>query len=551
MANHINLVGGKLIISFKYDPALVNSVRSVTGRTYNAKKQHWEIPAENALEAVQVLEKAGFTATLDVKRLVDEQARELALSSEIKSMPAEYAGDLPLFDFQKVGARFLKALPHSLLADVPGLGKTLQTIAATEGGHNRLVFCPKSLQYSWEEEIKKWCPGDSVFVVDGPKPARDAAWNSYVGWTIANYELLLHDFNQIKKHESDHGEWGAIIADEATRISNPSAKTTKALKLLKAKKRIGLTGTPISNSPEDIFSIIDWIAPRYLGSYYQFLDRYCIREPRFNRIVGYQHLNELGDRVSRFMLRRTKEEVLKDFPPKTIENVVFQISNEEAKLYDAVRLQIISEIKELQINKATLGIIPVKMLRLKQCTDHPILLGGNEIESSKMQVLQEILQPILASNDKAIIFTQFAEMAKILYNKFDGFSREAQIIYGDVESEERQKRVNEFNTNPECRIMVMTEAGAYGLNLQAASYVIHYDMPWSVAKLMQREDRAHRIGQTKPVTVYNLIARHTIDEYVAKVLHKKQKISVNILQDEDRLESAGFEEEDIKAILRL
>lgn len=547
--NHINLVGDKLVVSFKYDQALVNAVKSVTGRTYNAKKQHWEIPAENALEAVQILEKCGFTATLDAKRLADRQAQETALSQEIRSTPAEYSGELPLFDFQKVGARFLKSLPHSLLADVPGLGKTIQTIAATEGSHNRLVLCPKSLQYSWEEEIRKWCPGDSVFVVDGEKPARAAAWNSYVGWTIANYELLLHDFDLVKKHESDHGEWEAIIADEATRISNPAAKTTKALKMLKAKKRIALTGTPISNSPEDIFSIIDWIAPRYLGSYYQFLERYCVREPRFNRIVGYQNLNELADKVSRFMLRRTKQEVLKDFPPKMVENVVFELSPSEMKLYDAVRLQIISEIKHLIVNKSTLGLIPVKMLRLKQVTDHRSLITGNAESSSKLETLKELLIPITASGEKAIVFTQFAQMAKMLFSELNIY--EPRMIIGEVEAPDRQKAVDDFTNDPKSKVIIMSEAGAYGLNLQAASYVVHYDSPWSVAKLTQREDRAHRIGQSKPVTVYNLIAKHTIDEYVVKVLHKKQKISVNILQDEDRLEALGMEEEDIKTILRL
>lgn len=547
--NHINFRDNKLVVTFKYDPALVAAVKSITGRIFVKKHSHWEIPAENALEAITVLQKHGFTPTLEAKRLADAQRAEIAISEEIKAIPAEYTGELPLYDFQKTGAKFLKTLPHVLLADVPGLGKTIQTIAATEGCHNRLVFCPKSLQYSWEEEIKKWCPGESVLVVSGNKLDRSSCWRSYAGWTIANYELLLHDYDLIKNHESDHGPWEIIVADEATRISNPAAKTTKLLKTLKGKKRVALTGTPISNSPEDIFSIIDWICPGYLGTYYQFLDQYTVKEPRFNRIVGYKNLSALSEKISRFMLRRTKEEVLKDFPAKTVENISFELTPEEMRLYDAVRLQIISEIKDLMVNKATLGLIPVKMLRLKQVTDHRALITGKTESSSKLEALKEILAPIAASGDKAIVFTQFAEMAKILLSELNIY--QPRIIMGEISAENRQKAVEEFTNDPECKVIVMTEAGAYGLNLQAASYVVHYDAPWSVAKLTQREDRAHRIGQTKPVTIYNLIAKNTIDEYVMKILHRKQKISVDVLQDVERLEAAGIGEEDIKAILRL
>lgn len=152
-------------------------------------------------------------------------------------------------------------------------------------------------------------------------------------------------------------------------------------------------------------------------------------------------------------------------------------------------------------------------------------------------------------DNKVLIFTQFSTMAYILERELKEYM--PLIIAGDVSTKERQERVELFNNDPKYKIMILTEAGGVGLNLQAASYVVHYDAPWSIAKLMQREDRAHRIGQKKPVTVYNLIARNTIDEYVVKVLYKKQKISVDILKDDERLEDLGMSEEDIKSILRL
>lgn len=546
----INLKDGQLIITFKYEADLVSAVRSVTGRRYNADMKRWEVPAENVVECLEILEPLGFTAHLDVVELADRQRARMEKIQTLKTDPGLYTGNLPLYPFQKIGVNFLKTMPAALLADVPGLGKTIQTIAALENAVRVLVLCPASLKYSWEAEIKKWDPGRRVVVVDGKKPDRDVMWsrmrNSYrPAFYVANYELLLHDFKEMVV------EWDAIVCDEATRISNPDAKTTKLLKMLVAKKKIALTGTPVSNSPVDLFSIIDWLSPRVLGSFYQFRSRYCIVTPRYyNQVVGYRNLAELSQRISPFILRRTKEEVLKDFPPKTVEDVIFHLSPKERKLYEGIRLQIQEEVEKLTVSGRTLGIVPVKMLRLKQATNHSSLIS-EEKDSSKLEALKDTLDPIIKNGDKAIVFTQFAEMAKILFAELAALGYGPQMIYGEIHALDRQRAVEQFNSDPLCKVIVMTEAGAYGLNLQAASYVVHYDAPWSIAKLMQREDRAHRIGQTKPVTVYNLIAKETIDEYVIKVLHKKQKISVDLLRDADRLEEMGLADDDIKAILRI
>lgn len=539
----INLRGDSLFLTFKYDPKLVEAVRSVPGRIFDVKNKRWIIPADNIAECLEILVPLGFQPTLEVKRLAEAKRVSWAKYEEIRANPGKYSGTLPLFEFQKTGAAFLEAMPGALLADAPGLGKTLQVIASSENREKILVFCPASLKYSWEAEIKKWAPDQSVVVVDGFPLARKKQWLGPEKWVIANYELILRDF-----HDINSVNWCSIVCDEATRISNPAAKTTKLIKVLKCKRKIAMTGTPISNTPLDIYSLIDWIAPHYFGSFHQFKEKYCEIEPRFNRVVGYKNLEELARRVNRFLLRRTKEEVLHDFPPKVVNDIIFELSEPEKEFYKAIKIQILEELRGTDFSKITLGIIPVKMLRLKQAVNHPKLLGKENLESTKLETLMEILKPIVASGEKTLIFTQFAEMAKILTYRL---GRDTQLIYGDVPSEERQRIVEKFNTDPEAKFLVMTEAGAYGLNLQGASYVIHYDLPWSVAKLQQREDRAHRIGQTKPVTIYNLIAKNSIDEYVAKVLHKKQKTSVQILGDEDRLEAAGFNEEDIQNILRL
>ena len=546
---NVNLEKDKLIIKLKFDLASVGAIRSIDGRKWNPIRKRWEVPAENIEDVFKKLQPLGFvfdSGSFNLRRKLNEKYEKL---QSIKDNPGEYKGHLPLFDFQKKGAAFLQNSDGALLADVPGLGKTIQVIAANEGEDRVLVFCPATLKYNWKTEILKWQPNAKVVVIDGNKKERALKWSIAQGprisWVIANYELLIHDFDLIKDFN-----WPVIVCDEATRISNPQAKSVKALKELTAEKKIALTGTPVSNSPGDIFSIIDWIAPRYLGSYYQFRAKYCVLDEVWGRVVGFKNLHDLSEKIDRFILRRTKEEVFKDFPRKVTEDVPFELSEDERKLYDSIKEEILYEIRALSaLDTRTLSLVPVKMLRLKQCTDHPRLIDGKTNEASKLSTLKDLLRPILASNEKAIIFTQFAEMLQILQQELADYR--PVVIYGAVDNMARMERVKEFNDDPNGRVLLMTEAGAYGLNIQSASYVIHYDSPWSVAKLDQREGRAHRIGQNKSVTVYNLIAKNTIDEYVMKILHHKQKMSAKLLDDAERMEKAGLSVEDINNILRL
>lgn len=538
-----------LILAFDWSEKTLEVIRTVPGRQYDAQNKVWLIPVENTVEACAILQPEGFKLVEEVQHLLDAKRASYAVLEAIKNSEPEdlaYFKDFPLFSFQKKGAHFLYASPASLLADVPGLGKTIQTIAALKNIEPILVLCPASLKYSWQEEIKKWEKSMSAQVITGKPEERGARWigaNQYK-WTIANYELLLRDYEYILKIP-----WQAIVCDEATRISNPYAKSVKALKTIPCKKRIALTGTPISNTPIDIYSIIDWLSPKFFGSFNQFKSKYCLTEPRFNSIIGYRNLGQLGDLIQKFILRRSKEEVFDDFPKKTIQDIIFELSDKEREFYQEIKEALIKELFGIKFSPQTIKLAPVKMLRLKQCTGHPQLLKEADIESSKLEILKEMLKPIVSSGDKALIFTQFAQMAKILFVELSLYN--PQLIIGEVSAEDRQKAVKEFTDNPEAKVMIMTEAGAYGLNLQAASYVFHFDFPWSVAKLTQREDRCHRIGQKKAVTVYNLIAKKSIDEYCVKVLYKKQKLSINLLKDEERLEEAGLSEEDIKTILRI
>ncbi len=544
----------QLILTFKYDPFIIGKVKELPSRWYDKDTKTWRMQSTHVKAALTHLVPLGFWAHNEVKeceRVLDEKA--MWKRTLMERAGEWYKGSLPLYEFQKAGALFLEYNSASLLGDEPGLGKTIQTIAALQTKCKRvLVVCPASLKYNWQEEIEKWSDL-TTRVIDGTAQKRKSLWSlqEAIPYTIANYELIWRDWEQVKSIP-----WDAIVCDEAQKIANPDTKITKAVKglskLFPKAKRIALTGTPVSNTPIDIWSIVDWLVPRYLGHYGHFRNEYCITDDESGRVVGYRHLERLNTLLDPIMLRRRKEEVLDDFPKKTLQNIRFALSGEEEKIYSGILKSVTEEVLPYleNIDTRSLNLIPVKMLRLKQVTGHPALLGEKfEGDSSKLALLKEMLGPIVASGQKAIIFTQFAQMAQILFWELKNL--QPLRIAGDVSAEDRQSRVNSFQDDPSKKVIIMTEAGAAGLNLQAASYVFHYDSPWSIAKLEQREGRAHRIGQEKPVTVYNLIAKNTIDEYVLKVLSRKNKISLDILGDEERLIDAGLSEDDIKSILRM
>lgn len=543
--NKIWQYGDMLCVTFQYSPRLVNAIREVDGRMFNKPKKRWEVPVTSVVQCVDTLNPLGFHIPPEVWDSYYLAKENQAKIRTIKTDPAPYGGPLPLYDFQKTGAAFIRLLPGSLLADAPGLGKTIQTAAAFEQVAGPiLVLVPASLKFNWQEELKKWVPKEKSIVIHGDKQRRRELWyhasKGRAKWVIANYELLLRDFDDMNQR------WLGIVCDEADRIANPFAKTTKLLKQLShysphSCKRVALTGTPVSNSPEDLWSIADWISPRMLGTYKQFRERYLVTDPRYpSRIISYRNLEGLREKIEPIMLRRQKEEVLNDFPAKTVEHIRFDLSRDEAKAYVGLRNNIREELEKMkELDRRTLNIIPVKMLRLKQLTDHVKLIdteAGDSIDSTKLSILKEMLTPIVKSGEKAIVFTQFSTMAKILYAELGAAGYSPGLIYGDINAMDRQVIVNQFRDNEDMKVIIMTEAGSYGLNLQAASYVFHYDASWSIGKLEQREGRAHRVGQTKPVTVYHLIARNTIDEYVLRVLKGKRDISDKILGDGEELE---------------
>lgn len=529
--------GDKIIISFKYDPYLVTVVGRFGGRKFDNKNKVWVVPLSQLDAVIRVLTPLEFEIDpmlLDDQLLIRKKhfRLERMRNGEFKDGEKQQLTDLnlPMFTFQQSGSGFMCVADNALNGDQPGLGKTIQAIAAAKLKKCKkiLVFTFATLKDTWADEITKWAPEMSSVIIKGEKDTRIKKWSEDKNFYIANYEQLLKDLPEIQKQE-----WDAIIADEATRISNPKAKTTIAIKKINAKYRWPLSGTPLSNSVQDVWSIIDFCAPGALGSYYQFLEKYCEKDV-WGAVKGYKNLDLLKEEIKPHMIRRLKKDVLDQLPEKLYEDIHIDLSQEERHMYNAVKEELLETLKEIGMTERKgLQNMMTKMLRLKQATGSLELISGTQ-KSSKLEALKELLESICVGDNKVVVFTFFKEMALILMRELAQYK--PLLIAGGVDQDERTRNRDAFNENTENRIMIMTEAGAFGLNLQKKAHsIVHYDLPWSITKTEQREDRVHRIGQTGNVTIYKLLVKDSIDEYNLKVIQKKQQVATQVLGDKDTL----------------
>jgi SNF2 family DNA or RNA helicase len=541
----------KIRIEFPYNPIIIEKIKRIDGRKFDPKTKTWDVPIFQIQKVLDTFSKHDIEISPELLEESKNYLKKERTLSRIKKGDFKESEEkifkkikLPLFDFQKIGAGFLSAAKSGLLGDEPGLGKSIQSLAYQRINDCKkiLIICPSILKLNWFDELAKWDKGEKI-VIAGTRTRREKLWKTKSKFYILNYELILKDFDLLDKIK-----WDLIIADEATRISNPKAKQSKLIKKINAKYRLALTGTPFNNSIQDVWNIIDFCRPDFLGTYWEFQDKYCLLD-YFRTVTGYKNLDELKESIKTVMIRRLKNDVLKELPEKMYENIFVEFSKEEKQVYEAVKKELRNELKTLEINLATdrfLSNALVKMIRLMQVTDSLKLVSDRE-ESTKIEVLKELLNDILDVNSKAIVYTRFSKMADILVEKLSEYN--PLLISGRIDNDTRSKNVKKFTNEEKNKILIMTDAGSFGLNLQRAKYIIHVDLPWSISKIEQREGRAHRIGQSEKVTVYKIIIANSIDEYILKTLYRKQKQSSELLSDKKRISRVKISKKDLKNIL--
>jgi len=519
---NLKLYQNEIKVKFSYDPRIIQFVKNIEGRRYDSAEKVWYIPKYISSEGMDKFRRLGFEIDPEVEEevaLVQKTHTELA---DLKGkLNTQFTSSLPLYGFQKVGAAFLTKIGSGVLADQIGTGKTIMTLATIEnrGTKNNLILCPAILKEQWREEIKKFLPDKEVIVIEGKREERKKLWEKEGSdYYIANYELLLRD------QEIFSRDWNYAVADECTRLQNPYAKQVKAIGKIKSKYRLALTGTLISNSLADAWSIINWTHPGLLGSFFSFCQNYTVKN-HWGSIIGYKNEEYMKKRMSKFMIRRTKDEVGLQLPAKIESEIPFTLGVKENDLYQKIRSEALFDIEKSEISKIEnpelLQMAIVKLTRLRQLCDSMELLG-DEKDSTKLEVLKELL--INISEGKVILFSQFSKMCKILERELQKYN--PLMIIGETSTKERQKIVEQFNNDDEHKILILSNAGEYGLNLQSkANIIIHYDQCWSLARMEQRAGRAYRIGQTKNVLEYHLIAKGSADRYMRQVVKKKYNLS--------------------------
>ncbi len=453
-----------------------------------------------------------------------------------QALPQELGGELR--PYQKAGYDWLHFLHEygfgGCLADDMGTGKTFTALAFLQSLKERgetqrasLLVLPRSLVFNWEREATRWTPG--LRLLNQAHAARAKDLSSFDGYdlVLTTYGLLLRDIESLREYPFHYA-----VLDEAQAIKNPQSQTGRAARLLQAEHRLTLTGTPVENSTLELWSQFAFLNPGLLGSLDYFGAEFASAIEKRGDEAATTLLRAL---VHPFILRRTKDQVAPDLPPRTERIVYTEMEPAQRKLYDQkrdfYRAQVMGMIEKEGINDARMKILE-GLLRLRQISCHPRLAEPHtRAGSGKFEALLDTLETLRAEGHKALIFSQFVQMLKIVREALD--ARGIRYAYLDGSVKDRQERVDTFQNDPDIPFFLISlKAGGVGLNLTAADYVIHIDPWWNPAVEMQATDRAHRIGQQKPVFVYKLIAQDTVEEKILTLQDRKRALVSQLIATE-------------------
>ncbi len=438
-----------------------------------------------------------------------------------------------LRSYQKEGLGWLQFL-HSfglggILADDMGLGKTIQCLAFLDQRRlqkknlTTLIVAPKSLLENWQSEALKFTPELKVLIHSGLGRKKTTESFAKSNIVVTTYQTMLRDFEFLKEIE-----WDCLILDEAQAIKNPQALIAKAAKALSAEFKLALTGTPIENSIQDLFSISDFANPGFLNG----------RNSSANLKIDQETLGMLTRAFKPIILRRTKTQVLKDLPEKVEQTIFVELEPKQMKIYNDLKKfyqsQLMTEIKTVGIQKSRIKILAA-LLRLRQAALHPGLIDPqfSDSESAKFNILFEMLTEIIAEGNRILIFSQFTSLLSLL--KVELKRRKINFCYLDGKTKNRQEVIADYKNNQSPIFLLSLKAGGVGLNLTEANYVFLLDPWWNPAVEAQAIDRVHRIGQKNGVNAYRLVAKNTVEEKIIELQKAKKNLSEDVLGNSDNL----------------
>jgi superfamily II DNA or RNA helicase len=503
------------------------------------------------------LQKAGHDVTVypDAEEFIQQRLMQLRMrnrTAEIRRDPFNHPLrqtllKIPLLPYQLDGIAFAAGAGRAVLADEMGLGKTIQGVGTAEFLAREteirkvLVVCPASLKSQWRAEIHRFCDR-RVQLVGGAVAERAAQYDNDCFFTICNYEQVLRDILAVERVK-----WDLIILDEGQRIKNWAAKTSNVIKSLKSRFALVLTGTPLENRLDELYSVVQFIDAWRLGPGFRFFNKHRVVDEK-GKVLGYKNLGELREALKPVLLRRTRDSVKLELPPRTIETIRIPPTDEQCAIHAANMVVVASITRKKFISEMDLLRLQKALLMCRMAADSTFLCDKQKPGySTKLECLDDLFERLFEEQErKIVLFSEWTTMLDLIEPLLARRKLEFVRLDGSVPQKLRQELVHKFQTDPDCRMFLTTNAGSTGLNLQAANTVINVDLPWNPAVLEQRIARAHRMGQTRPVQVYVLVTEQTIEENLLATLAAKKELALAALDadsDVDEVDLAtGMEE---------
>ncbi len=498
------------------------------------------VDVHDLVKRLTKLEQLGEQVTVypDAEELIQRRlfrSRIESLVKEIRRDPARHPLrkqllKTELLPYQLDGIAFAVGAGRAVLADDMGLGKTIQGVGVAELLAQQanigkvLVICPTSLKSQWRGEIERFSHRSCQLVL-GATAERPAQYENDAFFTVCNYEQVLRDLQAIERVP-----WDLIILDEGQRIKNWEAKTTNVVKRLKSPFALVLSGTPLENRLDELYSVVQFVDDRRLGPAFRFFNRHRVADEK-GKVLGYKNLEQLRQHLAPILLRRTRDQVLTQLPDRTTEVVRIEPTEEQLEIHAAQMKIVASIVRKPFISEMDLLRLRQALLMCRMSANSTYLCNKQEpAYSSKLERLEEILDQSFSTNgSKAVLFSEWTTMLALVEEILRRLKLPYVRLDGSVPQQKRQQLVQEFQDDAHCRLFITTNAGSTGLNLQAANTVINCDLPWNPAVLEQRIARAHRMGQKKPVHAFLLVTEQTLEETLLTTLTAKKDLALAAL----------------------
>lgn len=517
----------KLVVK-GYNP----NIEDIAGAKYDRKNNMTVFPLE--YRTYQLIKRVEPNAieTQSTRSWVRKVMQVRMMRENIKAKPypnftVPYADKL--FDYQKQGVNFLCSVPQVIMGDDMGLGKTLQTITAVQElkAERVLIVCPNSLKFTWQKEFDIWT-GRKCHVVTNTNKKR-ILQEFKEGILVINYESIWDRKTKELLPTIKQTDWDIVVYDEAHRLKNRNANHTKACKKIKSERTFMLTGTPIENSPDELWSLLNLMYPKVFNSYWRFVDQWCktstmrMHGREIKNITGCLDPKSMHEMLSPIMIRRLKKDVLTQLKGKTYKNIYVELNPADRKVYDELRDEMVAELSTGEV-VITANVL-TQMMRLRQIAISSQLLSEEEsigrVKSAKLEVVEELVTNNIGSH-KLVLFTQFKSSLKIMKNMLESQNIKCLEISGDISSEERQRNCDLFQTDDTYRVILCTiQTAGVGLTLTKADMCIFLDKHYNPQLNRQAEDRLYRIGQENIVQVISIIANDTLEERIEDMLRRK------------------------------